>query len=131
MRSLLWIVSVAAVVALSAAAAMAEDTMLHYGTVVAIDRQSGTLAIDEVSRSGVGKPAATVTRLTMHVSPHTMFVAARRADGGSRSDGFSETLLPDWTVKFGDFVAVLCQHDGPFLSALEIVVTAPDDHELP
>jgi hypothetical protein len=31
----------------------------------------------------------------------------------------------------GDFATVFCQHDGRFLTALEIIVAAPDDYEVP
>ncbi len=116
------------------AVATAAEVVLHSGTVVAVDRAAGTIAIDEMNPGHVGKPSAAVTRITMRVTPHTGFIAARRADDGRDwPGGFLETSLPGWTIKVGDSVTVLCQHEGPFLTALtalEIWVAA-DGYELP
>lgn len=106
--------------------ASAAETMLHSGTAVAVDRDAGTIAIDEVSPGRVGK-----TRITMRVTPHTMFTAARRGgDGRDWVGGFVETSLPEWTIELGDSVTVLCEHEAPFPTALEIWV-ATDGYELP
>ncbi len=114
--------------------ATAAEVMLHSGTVVAVDRAAGTIAMDERTPGHVGKASAAVTRITMRVSPHTKFIAARRADDGRDwPGGFLETSLPGWTIKVGDSVTALCQHEGPFLTtltALEIWVAA-NGYELP
>ena len=36
-------------------------------------------------------------------------------------------MVEPWTIRVGDFATVLCQHDGEFLTALEIVVTEVED----
>src|ERR1700693_5291149 len=113
------------------AVATAAEMMPHSGIVVAVGRAAGTIAIDEKTPEHVGKPSAAVNRITMRVTPHTTFIAARRADDGRDwPGGFLETSLPEWTVKVGDSVTVLCQHEGPALTALDIWVAA-DGYELP
>lgn len=64
------------------------------------------------------------------VTPFTSFVRARRvaeAEPGGYPGDFREELLEPWTIRVGDFATVLCQHDGEFLTALEIVVTEVED----
>src|SRR5437870_10928218 len=53
-------------------------TMSHSGTVVAVDRQSGTITFDEVGPWHVDRGATAVRRQTITVIASTTFVRAAR-----------------------------------------------------
>ena len=87
-----------------APAAGSAETVSHSGTITAVDRNAGTLELGEIGPWQVRDGATVVTRHRIAVTPFTSFVRA-------------------WRVA----EAVLCQHDGTFLTALEIVVTELED----
>lgn len=100
----------------------------HSGTVIAVDRNAGTIELGEIGPWRVVGGVTVVSRHTITVTRFTNFVRVRRAaeprHGGYPGD-FVEDLLAPWEIRPGDFVTVLCQHDGRFLTALEIAVTEP------
>ena len=94
-----------------------------------MDPQAGTMVFEEVGPSGVEDAAPTVTRHRIAVLSSTMFVRARRVAGpgpAGWSGDFVEELVESWSVEQGDFVTILCLHEGRFLTALEIIVTVVD-----
>jgi len=105
------------------------ETLSHSGTIAGLDPNAWTIDLDEVGPWRVRDGATVLTRYRITVTPFTNFVRARRvAEGGPRGypGDFLEELLLPWTLRVGDFVTVLCQHDGRFITALEIVVSEAD-----
>jgi hypothetical protein len=99
----------------------------HSGTVVSTDRVTNTIVIGEIGPWRLKDGATDGTRHAVTITPVTMFVLAGRVPGPGPNGwigDFAEELLAPWALREGDFVTVLCQHDGRFLTALEIVVTA-------
>ena len=122
MRRIGWLL-VALVPLLAQAEWAAGETIRHSGTILAVDEEGGTLLLAEVG-PWRATDAAAVTRYAVKVTPHTMFVLARRQPSHTTwPGGFVEGTTEAWTVKTGDFATVLCVHEGRSATALEIVVT--------
>lgn len=129
MKHVAWMLA-AAVLIVAAPEWTAAGTISHSGTIVAIDRQAGTILFEEIGPWRVEDGSAPATRQTIVVIASTSFVLARRVPGrgpgGWRGEFVEEPVAP-WTIKAGDFATILCLHDRGFLTALEIVVAADDD----
>lgn len=105
------------------------EAMSHSGTIAAVDPNAWTIDLEEIGPWRVRDGETVLTRYRIAVTPFTNFVRARRvAESGRRGypGDFVEEFVEPWTLRVGDFVTVLCQHDGTFLTALEIVVSQPD-----
>ena len=120
---------VAAGLAVVAPSAGAEEITKHSGTVLAVDRNAGTLVLGEVGPWRVERGETRITRLTITMVPVTEFTLAERAtDGAAGFPGaFLELPLDRWYVKEGDFVTVTCLHEGQRLTALKVTVSKPDE----
>ena len=111
---------------LSAGAAAAGD---HSGTVMAVDRDSGTIVVGEIGPWHVKDGKTGITKKTIAVGPTTQFVASRRTKepGPTGWPGeFVEATLDRWTVKEGDFVTVHVEKDGKRPPATKITVTVTE-----
>lgn len=116
---------VAAVLALGAPPAGAEEITKHSGTVLAVDRSAGTLVLGEVGPWRLERGETRITRLAIATSPTTEFTLAERVpDGAAGFPGaFAERLLDPGRVRAGDFVTVRCLHEGKRLTALKVTVS--------
>jgi hypothetical protein len=116
----------AAALILSAGVAAAAD---HSGTVMAVDRDRGTIVIGELGPWHVKDGSTEVTKRTIAVSPTTQFVASRRTKEpgptGWRGE-FVDVPLDPWTLKEGDFITVRVEKDGKRPAATKITVTVTE-----
>ncbi len=93
------------VLVLGAGVAAAAD---HSGTLMAVDRDRGTIVIGEVGPWQVKEGKTEITRKTIAVGAATQFV---------------EVKLDPWMVREGDFVTVRVEKDGKLPTATKITVT--------
>ncbi|MBI2528351.1 MAG: hypothetical protein HYV93_20515 [Candidatus Rokubacteria bacterium] len=119
---------VAAVLAVVAPLAGAEEITRHSGTVLAVDPSAGTLVLGEVGPWRLERGETRITRLAIATSPTTEFSLAERvADGSGGFPGaFAERLLDRGRVKVGDFVTVSGRRQGKRLAALKVTVSTLD-----
>jgi hypothetical protein len=97
----------------------------HSGTVIAVDRAAGTLAVEELGPWTAAAPAKAAIRRTFRVTPETRFVLVRRnAEGGDRGwpGGYVEHPLEPWAVRPGEFVTVVTDDHA---TARAVVVAPP------
>lgn len=111
------------VLVLGAGVAAAAD---HSGTLMAVDRDRGTIVIGEVGPWQVKEGKTEITRKTIAVGAATQFVASKRVKepGPTGWPGeFVEVKLDPWMVREGDFVTVRVEKDGTLPTATKITVT--------
>lgn len=107
--------------------------MKHSGSIVGIDRDRGTITLEEVGPWRVVRGATVVTTRTIVVTAATEFALVGRVDDGPSGfpGDFIEERLDPWDLRYDDFVTVDCLHRGSGLIALKITVAAPDDLDEP
>jgi hypothetical protein len=106
------------------------QTVTHSGTVLTVDRGASTIVLGEIGPWRVRDGETEVVHHTMTVTPLTTFVRSRRLPGAGPTGwmgDFVEEIADPWAVRPGDFITVLCQHEGRFLTALEVVVAVIGD----
>lgn len=127
-RGARWTTAVAVALFLTAPPAWAETAKVS-GTIVAVDKEAGTIVVGEVGPWRVKGEATEVTSRTIAVTSETAFKLARRAAGAGPTGWvgeFVEGAIAPWQVKPGDFVTVEFRRDGERLTAVRIVVTVPE-----
>jgi hypothetical protein len=123
-RTLGWMIALLAFGA-SAGAASAQ-VVKHSGTVALVDTRGGKLVLDEVGPWKTLQDGTTVvTKRIIIVTPETeMVVVRRQATEWYPAEFITLPLVRE--VAPGDFVTVECRHDGPRMTALQIVVVEPE-----
>jgi len=94
----------------------------HSGTVVAIDREGGTIFLSEV---GPWHPSRglSVVKFAVLITPETRFTLLERSAEAPVPGDFLERPGAFADLKLGDFVTVECLHEGKRLVALRIFLT--------
>lgn len=117
-------VLVATALVLGVAVVAGADTLRHSGRVIAVDRDAGTIVLDELGPWTVRRGATVTTRRAITVPPGTEFVRVQRAeDAPSGFPGdFVEVPLEPWRVEVGTFVTVEGVQVNGRLTARRVVV---------
>ncbi|MBI2528781.1 MAG: hypothetical protein HYV93_22715 [Candidatus Rokubacteria bacterium] len=105
------------------------DVTRHSGTVLAVDRDAGTLVLGEVGPWRVTDGVTEVTRLTIALRPSTEVVIVARSAGAGPTGWvgeFAETPLGEAELGQGKFVTVTVQREGGRLVAQKVSVVAPE-----
>jgi hypothetical protein len=116
-----------AIVVLWPAAAAAERTSRHSGTLVALDASTGRLVLDEVGPRREQDGRTVVRRLRMRITPVTRFVLVRRDHQARYAGAFTETELTAADLGPGDYITVECERKNGRLIVL--LVTAAELEE--
>lgn len=98
------------------------------GTVLALNRDAGTIVLGEIGPWRVKGGATEVTPRTIAVTSATEFKQVKRASGAGASGwvgDFVEVGLGAWEIKKGDFVTVQVRQEGPRVTALKVEVPVP------
>ena len=98
------------------------QTVRHSGTILAVDRGAGTMVLGEIGPWRVVRGATQVTRLTISVTPSTVFSQVGRDATRPFPGDFVEAATGAGDLKVGDVVTVECQHKGKRLTALKVTV---------
>ena len=104
----------------------AETTNIS-GTILALNKEAGTIVVGEVGPWRVKEGATEITSRTVAVTAGTEFKQVRRAEGQGPTGWvgeFLEVAIAPWGLKKGDFVTVQVRREGPQLTALTVAVTA-------
>ena len=104
----------------------AETTNIS-GTILALDKEAGTIVVGEIGPWRVKDGVTEITPRTLSVTAATEFRQVKRAPGiGPRGwvGDFVEVALGAWELKQGDFVTVEVRHEGPRLTAVKVAVAA-------
>jgi hypothetical protein len=107
------------------------ETTNHSGTIGAVDRAAGTIALDEVGPWRVRGGTTEITRRTIAVTPSTEFKLRERAPGAGPAGWIGEFVEKEVSpegLKVGDFVTVKGAHEGRRLTALAVTVVRPSTH---
>ena len=115
-----------AVVAAFPVAAAAEAER-RSGTVVAVDRATGTVVVEEIG-PGRGAGGNEVARHRITLEPTTPVVGISRAVGPAPDGwggGFVQTQLDRSALTEGAFVTVRLRHDDGQLTADQVTVVTP------
>ena len=105
--------------------ALAETTKIS-GTILALDKEAGTIVVGEIGPWRVKGGVTEVTPRTIAVTSATEFKQVRRATGAGPTGwigDFVEVGIGAWELKKGDFVTVEVQREGRRLTALKVVVS--------
>ncbi len=104
----------------------AGETTNISGTIVALNKEAGTIVVGEVGPWRVKEGATEITPRTVAVTAGTEFKQVRRAEGAGPTGWvgeFVEVAVGPWELKRGDFVTVQVRHEGPRLTALKVAVS--------
>ncbi|MBI4588946.1 MAG: hypothetical protein HY725_08910 [Candidatus Rokubacteria bacterium] len=118
---------VIALLMLLSASAVAETTN-HSGTILALNKEAGTIVLGEMGPWRVKGGVTLITERTIAVTSATVFKQVKRAPGAGPTGWvgeFVETGLGAWELKKGDFVTVQVRQEGQRLTALSVAVVAP------
>ncbi len=116
----------AAVLLVLALPLWAAETTNISGTILALDKEAGTLVVGEVGPWRVKEGATEITPRTIAVTAGTEFKQVKRGEGPGPAGWvgeFVEVAIAPWSSKKGDFVTVQVRHEGPRLTALKVVVS--------
>lgn len=104
------------------------ETTTHSGTILALNKEAGTIVLGEIGPWRVKGGVTEVTERTIAVTPATVFKEVKRAPGAGPSGWvgeFVEAGLGAWELKKGDFVTVQVRQEGQRLTAVSVAVMAP------
>ena len=101
------------------------EAIKHSGTIIAINKDAGTIVLNEVGPWRVEQGVTKITRRTISVIPSTKFVEVKRSMETPFPGDFVEGALVAGDLKVGDFVTVECLHEGKRLTAVKVTVTPP------
>jgi hypothetical protein len=105
----------------------AGETTNISGTIVALNKEAGTIVVGEVGPWRVKEGATEITPRTVAVTAGTEFKQVRRAEGAGPTGWvgeFVEVAIGPWELKKGDFVTVQVRHEEQRLTALKVAVSA-------
>ncbi len=105
----------------------AAETTNISGTILALNKEAGTIVVGEVGPWRVKEGATEITPRTVAVTAGTEFKQVKRAAGAGPTGWvgeFVEVAIAPWELKKGDFVTVQVRHEGPQLTALTVAVSA-------
>ena len=105
----------------------AGETTNISGTIVALNKEAGTIVVGEVGPWRVKEGATEITPRTVAVTAGTEFKQVRRAEGAGPTGWvgeFVEVAIGRWELKKGDFVTVQVRHEEQRLTALKVAVSA-------
>ena len=101
----------------------------HSGTVVAVDRDAGTIVIEEIGPWRVKDGQTVITRFTVKAGESTAWTRARRATGAGPSgwDGeFIEVPQDAWELKRGEYATIELEGAGKGQVATRVTVSELD-----
>ena len=105
----------------------AGETTNISGTIVALNKEAGTIVVGEVGPWRVKEGATEITPRTVAVTAGTEFKQVKRAAGAGPTGWvgeFVEVAIGPWELKKGDFVTVQIRHEEQRLTALKVAVSA-------
>lgn len=97
------------------------------GTILALNKEAGTIVVGEVGPWRVKEGATEITPRTIAVTAATAFKQVKRAPGPGPTGwigDFVEVGIGAWEVKQGDFVTIQVRQEGARLTAITIAVAA-------
>lgn len=105
----------------------AGETTNISGTILALNKEAGTIVVGEVGPWRVKDGATEITPRTVTVTAGTEFKQVRRAEGAGPTGWvgeFVEVAIAPWELKKGDFVTAQVRREGPGLTAVKVAVSA-------
>jgi hypothetical protein len=112
---------------LSAVPAWAAGPTRHSGILAAVNRDAGTLIVEEVGPWRVGQGETVTTQRTFAVTSETRFARVNRVPEIERAatgwlGDYAETSLGQWAASPGEFVTVEATREGSRLTAVKVTV---------
>ncbi len=105
----------------------AAETTNISGTILALDKEAGTIVVGEVGPWRVKEGATEITPRTVAVTAGTEFKQVKRAEGpgpAGWAGEFVEVAIAPWDLKKGDFVTMQVRREGLRLTVLKVAVSA-------
>ena len=105
----------------------AGETTNISGTILALNKEAGTIVVGEVGPWRVKEGATEITPRTVAVTAGTEFKQVKRAAGAGPTGWvgeFVEVAIAPWELKKGDFVTVQVRPEGARLTAVKVAVSA-------
>lgn len=112
---------------LSAVPAWAAGPTRHSGILAAVNRDAGTLIVEEVGPWRVDQGETVTTQRTFAVTSETRFARVSRVPELERAatgwlGDYVETSLGQWAASPGEFVTVEATREGSRLTAVKVTV---------
>ena len=126
-----WLLAAGLAVAAAFPVAAAAEAERRSGTVVAVDRATGTVVVEEIG-PGRGAAGNEVARHRIALPPTTPVVGITRAAGPAPDGwdgGFVQTSLSREALTEGAFVTVTLRRDEGHLTAEQVTVVTPGGSE--